>query len=144
MRIGICCALAASTALVAVAAPATAATTSLCGRAEYHQARWQTGHARLLRAWSQGNYERAAVVAGSMSRIAREALADARSAPARRASARAFRARIVGVHEGQRRAAVLYVDAMLDAGAGRMRDAGRTYAQANVVQLRAGFVGDYC
>jgi len=101
-------------------------------------------HQKLLSTWAQGNYERAALVAGSMSGIAREALADARSAPARTRSARAFRSRIVAVHEGQRTAAALYVDAMIDGGAGRMTAAGRAYAAANITLLRAGFVGEYC
>lgn len=124
--------------------PGWSASTSLCGTAEAHQARWQNAHRKLLGTWAQGNYERAALVAGAMSGIAREALSDARSAPARTRSARAFRSRIVAVHEGQRSAAALFVDAMIAGGAGRMGAAGRAYAQANITLLRAGFVGDYC
>lgn len=131
-------------ALGAGAGSVGAAGAGLCSTAEAHQLRWGAAHKKLLRAWSQGNYERAALVAGSMATIAREALVDARSAPARTRSARAYRARIVTVHEGQRHAAALYVDAMIDGGAGRNRNAGRSYAAANATLLRAGFVTDYC
>jgi hypothetical protein len=82
------------------------------------------------------DYERAAIVAESMAGVAREALDDARSAPARRRGERAFRARILAVHQGQRAAAGL--------GAGRTWAASRSYAESNATLLRAGFVGDYC
>ncbi|HET9288448.1 MAG TPA: hypothetical protein VFO26_12915 [Gaiella sp.] len=138
------CVLLAALAFASTGHPASSSATSLCSAAERHQARWMSEQRRLLLAWRQANWERAALVAGSMARIARQALDDARGAPGGTSSARAFRARIVRVHEGQRRAAVLYVDAMVAAGAGRTRQAGRSYQEANVVLLRSGFVGDYC
>ena len=130
--------------LFAAVQPATAAATGLCSTAEQHDRRWQTLHRKLISTWASGNYERAAIVAGSMAGVAREALDDARSAPARRRGERAFRARIVAAHQGQRAAAGLFVDAMLAAGAGRTLAAGRSYAEANATLLRAGFVGGYC
>jgi hypothetical protein len=138
--------LAALAALLLLSATqtATAASTGLCSTAEQHDRRWQTLHHKLLRTWATGNYERAAVVAGSMAGVAGEALGDARDARARRSGERAIRARLVAVHQGQRAAAGLYVDAMLAAGAGRTRAASRAYAEANVTLLRSGFVGDYC
>jgi hypothetical protein len=79
-----------------------------------------------------------------MVRIARDALEDARGYPATRPGARAFRARIVQVHDGQRRAAALYVAAFVHLGARLMQAGGRAYQEGNVTLLRAGFVGDYC
>ena len=123
---------------------APAASSGLCGTAESHDRRWQTLHHKLIRTWASGNYERAAVVAGSMAAVARQASEDARNAPARRRGERAFRARIIAVHQAQRTAAGLYVEAMLAGGAGRTRAAGVAYAEASATLLRTGFVGDYC
>jgi hypothetical protein len=78
-----------------------------------------------------------------MVRVASDALEDARGYPARRSGARAFKARIIQVHEGQRRAAVLYVEAFVHFGARRMRAGGQAYQEGNVTLLRAGFVGDF-
>jgi hypothetical protein len=130
--------------LITAVQPATGASAGLCNTAERHDRQWQTLHRKLVTTWASGNYERAAVVAGSMAAVARGALEDARSAPARRSGERAFRARIIAVRQGQRAAAGHFVDAMVAASAGRAQAAGRSYAQANVTLPRAGFVGDYC
>jgi hypothetical protein len=123
---------------------APAASTGLCSSAESHDRQWQTLHQKLIRTWASGNYERAALVAGSMAAVAHEALEDTRNAPARRRGERAFRAKLIAVHLAQRTAAGLYGQAMLAGGAGRTRAAGLAYAEASATLLRAGFVGDYC
>ena len=128
---------------VPAARTGASAASGLCSTADRHQARWETGHAQMLRAWRATNWERAAVAAGGLARIARQALADARTYAATSSGARAFKVKVVRAHEGQRRAAALFVEAMVAAGAGRFQ-AGRSLQEANLALLRAGFVGDYC
>jgi hypothetical protein len=149
-------------ATLVLAAPsspaATAVSTSLCRTAERQDARYSAPKLRFYRAWQGSpsvgpNWERAALVAGDMARIARSAIGAAELAEVETDDGRRLQAKLLRVHRAQRAAAVLYVDAALLLGAGgptervrrqRSMRAGRMFLEANTLLLRAGFVGQFC
>ena len=125
VRVLVCAAIGVSALWLAVQEGRTAATASasLCRAAEAHDARYAAAKLRFYRAWrgsptTGANWERGAVVAGEMARIARAAIEAAESAGVETRDGQRLQAKLLRVHRAQRDAAVLYVDAVLLAGSG--------------------------